>query len=134
MRPRDKRSIRSVDCAVGRYVRSVRRGSVPCRADGDAAGQAANYREAVERAELRAEQIRHILNERGVSLIQFVVYRNFGLHVDKLCRDYSGESLRLMVSDAIERWSSYGCDREILKQTCSQVFRLEVAMEAPATD
>ena len=91
MKPSDVRSIKSVDCAVSRYVRSVRRGSVPCRTDGDANSQAANYRDAAERAELRAEQIRRILNERGVSLIQFVVYRNFGLHVDKLFRDYSGE-------------------------------------------
>jgi len=122
MQPRDNRSIKSVDCAVSRYVRSVRRGSVPCRADGDANSQAASYRDAVERAELRAEQIRHILNERGVSLIQFVVYRNFGLHVDKLCRDYSGESLRLMVTDAIDRWTSYGCSPEILAAICEQVF------------
>jgi hypothetical protein len=68
MKPSDVRSIKSVDCAVSRYVRSVRRGSVPCRTDGDANSQAANYRDAAERAELRAEQIRRILNERGVSL------------------------------------------------------------------
>ena len=126
MRPRDLRSIKSVDCAVGRYVRSVRRGSVPCRADGDANSQAANYRDAVERAELRAEQIRHILNERGVSLIQFVVYRNFGLHVDKLFRDYSGETLRARALDAVLRWKCYGCSEELLKTICRQVFALEV--------
>ena len=126
MKPTDKRSIKTVDCAVSRYVRSVRRGSVPCRADGDANSQAANYRDAVERAELRAEQIRHILNERGVPLIQFVVYRNFGLHVDKLCRDYSGESLRLRVLDAVLRWKCYGCRPEVLKEICKQVFALEV--------
>ena len=129
MRPRDLRSVRSVDCAVSRYVRSVRQGSVPCRADGDANSQAANYRDAVERAELRAEQIRHILNERGVSLIQFVVYRNFGLHVDKLCRDHSGESLRLMVTDALDRWTSYGCDRAILSEICLKVFAVNLDSE-----
>jgi hypothetical protein len=126
MKPSDRRSIKSVDCAVSRYVRSVRRGSVPCRADGDANSQAANYRDAVERAELRAEQIRHILNERGVPLIQFVVYRNFGLHVDRLCRDYSGESLRLMVNDAIDRWSSYGCKPDVLTTICLKIFALDV--------
>jgi len=128
VKPRDFRSIRSVDCAVSRYVRSVRRGSVPCRADGDANGQTANYREAVERAELRAEQIRHILNERGVSLIQFMIYRNFGLHVDKLCRDYSGESLRLRarVSDAMLRWQCYGCSPTVLQAIVKSVFALDV--------
>ena len=125
MRPRDKRSIRSVDCAVSRYVRSVRQGSAPCRADGNAEGQAANYREAAERAELRAEQIRHILNERGVSLIQYVLYRSFGLHVDKLCRGYSGESLRLQVLDAVTRWTCYGCRPEVLRAVCQEVFGLD---------
>ena len=82
--------------------------------------------EAAEHAELRAEQIRHILNERGVPLIQFVVYRNFGLHVDKLCRDYSGETLRLRVLDAVLRWKCYGCRPEVLNEICKQVFALEV--------
>jgi hypothetical protein len=126
MKPRDGRSLLSVDCAVSRYVRSIRQGSAPCRADGNAEGQASNYREAAERAELRAEQVRHILNERGVSLIQYVLYRSFGLHVDKLCRDYSDESLRLRALDAVLRWQCYGCTREVLKEICRQVFKLEV--------
>ena len=125
MKPSDKRSILSVDCAVRRYAGSVRQGSVPCRADGNADGQAANYREAAERTELRAEQVRRVIMAHGVPLIQFVTYRNFGLHVDKLFRDYSGESLRLMVNDAIERWSSYGCKPDILQAICERVFGLE---------
>lgn len=126
MRPTDKRSLISVECAVRRYVGSVRQGLVPCRADGDAAGQAANYRESAERAELRAEQVRHILNRRGGSLIQFILYRNFGLHVDKLCRDYSDETLHLRVLDAVARWVGYGCTRQILADICREVFKLEV--------
>ena len=126
MRPRDLRSIISVDCAVRRYAGSVRQGSVPCRADGNAEGQAANYREAAERSELRAEQVRKVIMAHGVSLIQFMTYRNFGLHVDRLFRDYSGESLRLMVTDAITRWRSYGCDAGILGSICEQVFGLRL--------
>jgi hypothetical protein len=126
MKPRDIRSMKSVESAVSRYVRSVRQGSVPCRADGDAEGQAANYREAAERAELRAEQVRHVIMEHGVSLIQFALYRGFGLHVDKLCRDYSGESLRLRVLDAVLRWKCYGCKPEVLGEICRKVFALDV--------
>ena len=129
MKPRDIRSMKSVESAVSRYVRSVRQGSVPCRADGDAEGQAANYREAAERAELRAEQVRHVIMEHGVSLTQFALYRGFGLHVDKLCRDYTGESLRLMVTDAIARWTSYGCKLEVLKEICQRVFALDLSNE-----
>ena len=126
MKPSDRRSVLSVDCAVRRYVGSVRQGSASCRADGNAEGQAANYREAAERTELRAEQVRKVIMEHGVSLIQFMIYRNFGLHVDKLCRDYSGESLRLMVTDAIARWRSYGCNAGILGSICEQVFGLRL--------
>jgi len=126
MRPRDKRSIMSVECAVRRYANAIRQGSSPCRADRNADSQTANFREAAERAELRAEQIRHILNERGVSLIQFVSYRGFGLHVDKLCRGYSDESLRLQVSAAIARWKSYGCNPEVLRVICERVFGLSL--------
>ena len=130
MKPTDKRSVLSVESAVRRYANTIRQGSSPCRADRDAEGQAANYREAAERAELRAEQVRKVIMEHGVSLIQLMIYRNFGLHVDKLCRDYSGESLRLMVSDAIQRWSCYGCDSGILGSICEQVFGLKPRQEA----
>jgi hypothetical protein len=126
MKPTDKRSILSVESAVRRYANTIRQGTSPCRTDLDASLQAANYREAAERAELRAVHVRQVIMERGVSLIQFMIYRNFGLHVDRLCRDYSGESLRLRVLDAIDRWGSYGCDPEILKTICRQVFALEV--------
>jgi len=126
MKPTDRRSLLSVDCAVRRYAGSIRQGSSPCRADRNAESQAANYREAAEHAELRAEQVRHILNERGVSLIQYMIYRNFGLHVDKLCRDYSGESLRLRALDAVLRWKCYGCKPGVLEEICNQLFGLEV--------
>jgi hypothetical protein len=125
VKPTDKRSIRSVECAVRRYAGSVRQGSVPCRADGDAEGQAANYRDAAERAELRAEQVRKVIMAHGVPLIQFILYRNFGLRVDRLCRDYSGETLRLQVLDAVLRWTCYGCDRGILGSICEQDFGLD---------
>ena len=127
MKPFDKRRVIAVECAVRRYAGSVRQGSVPCRADGNAAGQAANYREAAERTELRAEQVRRVIMAHGVPLIQFMIYRNFGLHVDKLFRDYSGESLRLRALDAVLRWKCYGCKPEILKTICRQVFALEVS-------
>jgi len=126
MKPTDKRRVIAVERAVRRYAGSVRQGSVPCRADGNAGGQTANYREAAERTELRAEQVRRVIMAAGVSLIQFMIYRNFGLRVDKLCRDYSGESLRLMVMDAIVRWSSYGCKTDVLAEICLKVFALDL--------
>ena len=124
MKPTDKRRVIAVECAVRRYADALRQGENPCRADGDSAGQTENFRDAFERASLRYSQIKEVLCSAGVTVCQFVVYRSFGLHVDRLCRDYSGESLRLRVLDAILRWQYYGCDPVVLKAICEQVFRL----------
>lgn len=125
MRP-DVRRTTAVDRAVQRYAAALRQGIAPCRADGKSASQTDNFRDATERAELRYAQIKEVLCNSGVIVCQFVVYRSFGLHVDKLCRDYSGESLRLRVLDAVLRWKCYGCRPEVLKEICKNVFSLEV--------
>ena len=108
------------DVASGIFYR------VPGIPDGDSAGQTENFRDAFERASLRYAQIKEVLCDSGIVVCQFVVYRSFGLHVDKLCRDYSGESLRLRALDAILRWKCYGCRPEVLNEICKQVFRLEL--------
>lgn len=125
MRPKDKRRAISVDRAFQRYAGSVWRGSAPCRADGDSIGQAANYLDAAERSELRAEQVRQVIMAHGVSLIQFIPYRNFGLHVDKLVRNHSGATLRNLVLAAIDYWTAYGLRPEVLREICRTVFNLE---------
>jgi len=81
--------------------------------------------------ELRYSQVKEILCKAGVPTTQFVFYRNFGLHVDKLCRDYSGESLRPMVLDSIGRWAGYGCNPDVLATICRQVFGLEMDWSVP---
>ena len=102
---------------------------VPARSRPPSASQTENFRDAFERASLRYAQIKEVLCNSGVMVCQFVVYRSFGLHVDKLCRDYSGESLRLRALDAVLRWKCYGCKTEVLKTICRQVFALELADE-----
>jgi len=123
---RDSRRLLSVDRAVQRYAASLRQGSNPCRADGKSESQTENFRDAFERASLRYAQIKEVLCGAGVIVCQFVVYRSFGLHVDKLCRDYSGESLRLRVLDAVTHWTCYGCEPEVLKELCWKLFALEM--------
>ena len=116
----------SVDRAIKRYATTLRQGKNPCRADGNPAGQMENYRNAIERVELRYSQIRELLMGKGVPTIHFSFYRSFGLHVDKLCRDHAGETLRAGVAAAIARWVCYGCAREVLADICREVFKLEV--------
>ena len=121
-----RRSQAIVERAHQRYTSSVLQGSSPCRADGDAVAQSSNYVEAAERAELRADQVREVLMNHGVQLIQFVPYRNFGLHLDKLVRNHSGATLRNLVLAAIEYWTAYGLRPEVLREICRKVFALEV--------
>jgi hypothetical protein len=116
----------AVEVAWTRYESSLRQGVAPCRADGDSADQVSNYRDAAERAEMRYTQVKEVLNDLGVSPSQFVAFRGFGLHADKLFREYSGETLRARILDAIQRWTCYGCRPEVLKEICKQVFKLEV--------
>ncbi|HUW30209.1 MAG TPA: hypothetical protein VM223_01215 [Planctomycetota bacterium] len=126
MMPSDRYRHIAVEIAWRRYESSLRQGSTPCRGDGNSAGQVDNYREAAERAEMRYAQVKKVLNDFRISPCQFVAYRGFGLHVDKLFRDYSAEALRARVLDAILRWQCYGCCLHVLRAICGRVFGLEV--------
>ena len=126
MKP-DTRRLLSVDRAIKRYATTLRQGKNPCRADGNPAGQMENYRDAIQRVELRYSQVRQLLMENGVPTIHFSFYRSFGLYVDKLCRDHAGETLRSGVAAAVQRWTCYGCNPEVLRSICEQVFRLTLS-------
>ena len=130
MRP-DVRRTTAVDRAVQRYAATLRQGSNPCRADGNSESQTENFRDACERTSLRYAQIKEVLCGAGISPCLFIVYRSFGLHVDKLFRDYSGESLRLRVLDAVLRWKCYGCKPAVLSEICKQVFKLSSVCDEP---
>jgi len=123
---RDSFRQKAVEIAWRRYQASLRQGSVPCRADGDKEGQAENFRDSAERSEMRYEQVKNLLCDMGVPTIQFVTYRGFALHVDKLWGDHADETLRDCVRHAIQRWTSYGCTEQILRDICRKVFELEV--------
>jgi hypothetical protein len=126
VKPDTSRQI-AVDRATRRYGNAVRQGSIPCRADGNSAGQTYNYRTAAERSELRFTQVKQVLMEHGVPPIQFVPYRNFALHLDKLFRQHSGAALRNLVLAAIEYWSAYGLHTDVLIDICVQVFGLTLS-------
>ena len=126
MKPDTRRQI-AVDRATRRYGNAVRQGSIPCRADGNSAGQTYNYRTAAERSELRFTQVKQVLMERGVPPIQFVPYRNFALHLDKLFRQHSGETLHQFASAAVDYWTAYGLRSDVLSDICVQVFGLTLS-------
>jgi len=126
MKRMDSRRQVSVERALRRYTNSVLQGSSPCRADGNSVTQSENYYDAAQRTALRADQVREVIMARGVQLIQFVPYRNFGLHVDKLTRNHSDATLHNLALAAVEYWSAYGLRTEVLSDICVQVFGLKV--------
>ena len=117
---------RTAERAVRRYASSLKYGANARRRDGNTEEQAANYSRAVERAGLRTAEVRQVLMAHGILPMYFMTYGNFGLHVDKLIREYSTETLRQLVQLAIARWTRDGSKPEVLKTICEQVFRLEV--------
>jgi hypothetical protein len=123
VKPDIRRQI-AVDRATRCYENAVRQGSIPCRADGNSAGQTYNYRTAAERSELRFMQVKQVLMAHGVPPIQFVPYRNFALHLDKLFRQHSGETLRSLAAAAVDYWTAYGLSPDVLLAVTATVFNI----------
>jgi len=116
----------ALDSAVSRYLRALRQGAVPCRADRDPDAQTANYRQALERNELRAAQVRQVLDSIGVPPVQHLAFRRYALHLDKLCRKYSGRTLKARARLALDYWTASGLDPAILRTVAQQVFGLSL--------
>lgn len=112
------------DPAVSRYLRSLRQGTSPCRADGDSETQTANYRRGHERNALLNARLRRLLDSCAVSPALRLPYRNFCLHLDKLCRRYSGKTLRRLAALALDRSAASGLDPAILKAIARQLLGL----------
>ena len=119
----DKKRRAAVERAACRYARAVRKARVT-RADGATWQQTENYRLACERAELRTAQVKQVVYSMGTSEIHVVAYRNFGLHVDKLVRNYSGVTLSRLAIAAIDRWTAAGLRQDVLEAICRRVFNL----------
>uniref|UniRef100_A0A7C4C9Y1 Uncharacterized protein n=1 Tax=candidate division WOR-3 bacterium TaxID=2052148 RepID=A0A7C4C9Y1_UNCW3 len=108
--------------AVGRYLRAIRRGTNPCRADSDAETQAANYRRGMERNALRTAQLVRILARFALSPALRLPYRNYCLHLDKLCRTCSGKTLKTRAALALDHWTAAGLNPTILRTIAEEVY------------
>jgi len=114
----------AVEKAAGRYARTLRQGIATCRSDGDPKEQTENYRRYLERQSLRMAQVGQVLNAMNVPWLQRVAYQNYGKHLDKLCREYSGRTLEGLGRAAVLRWTSYGLEPSVLRAVAEQVFNL----------
>jgi hypothetical protein len=132
MKQRDTRTLdRSVEAACRKYERALSRGRSNPRADGKTREQLENFRQGIERMACRTTQMKQLICSRGVPLIQFVSYRSFTQHVDKITREYRGEALRNLALIAIDRWLAYGLNRDVLLEICAQIFNLDLSAPAP---
>jgi hypothetical protein len=124
MLPSDPVRQTAVNRAVERYARTLRQGTNPCRADRDPSAQTDNYRRALEQQELRAEQVRSVLDSLGVPRIHHIAYRSYALQLDAIIRRYSGETLRALLMAASSRWTRYGLDPKVLRAIAERVYGL----------
>lgn len=118
---------RTVQRAKDRYEQSLVSGNATRRQDGDIGEQARRYHNAIKHLRNRLKEVKELLMAQGVPLIQFVRYCNFALHIDRLCRQYSGTTLNLEVRIAMNRWLASGLKRELLEAICREVFELELS-------
>jgi len=61
-----------------------------------------------------------------VQVTEFVFYRNYALHLGKLFRNYSGETLRRLAQEAYAHWRALGCRPDVLKSICEQMLGLDL--------
>ncbi|MEO0049616.1 MAG: hypothetical protein ABIK42_00530 [candidate division WOR-3 bacterium] len=114
------------DVAAERYLRRLVNGECTRRWDEDIKGQVKAYQQMRNYLENLWLEVRRILEQRRVPVYQFLYYRNFAQHIDRLWRHYSGRQLVLQVQLAIEKWQGYGLRREILREIFEKIIGIEI--------
>ena len=92
--------------------------------DGNIEGQVDNYQQAAQHHAIVGSGIRAVLNDQGVPVTLFSMYRAFSLQVDKIIRQHDGETRRYLLQMAVDRWTFRGLNSEVLRAICHQVFSL----------
>ncbi len=121
----ESRLCRIIERTTQRYALKLARGDASVRADHDLTAQVRAYQMAMQEQEKRMAEARKVLGRAGVPLNEFLLYRNFVRHIDRLCRTRTGRTLDLLIQTAILRWQAYGLDRKILLTLCQEVFGME---------
>lgn len=68
-------------------------------------------------------QVKQVLDEEGVSIIQYPFYLNFGREMWRLKRmEISGESLAVEAATLIGKWVARGLSQSVLETIRTQVF------------
>lgn len=115
-----------LDESCRRYGRAIRSGRCTTRWDGDVDGQVERYHRGMERSQSIDEQVRVALFELGVPRIQHREYRNFGQHIDRVCRKYESKTRLNEVLHAVAQWSARGARRGVLVALCRMAFDVEL--------
>lgn len=118
--------LRAVQQACRKYQAALEQGTTPKRVDGNVSDQVEGFQSGHERMQFCIGRIKQLLGRRGVSLIQFFPYYNFGHHVDKICREHEGKTLIILTRIAIAKWVAMSLDQDILEEICEQVFTIDV--------
>jgi len=120
---------KDIDRVCAKFERQLRAGLGTRRSDNDMARQTRNFRRGIAPYVEMETPVRQILNESGVSVIQYALYFNFSRRVAKLKMQYSAITLFHEASLAVSHWTRQGLTPEILKTICRQVFDLDLDAE-----
>jgi hypothetical protein len=118
--------MKDIDLRCARFERRLRTGPCSRRSDNDLDKQVRNYRKGYAPIAVADGRVRDILNEEGVSIIQYVIYLNFGRRMVRLSRMYTDKTLRYEALLAVAQWEYQGLSREVLKTICRVVFDLDL--------
>jgi hypothetical protein len=121
--------MKDFDLRCARFEHGLRSGPGSRRSDNDLDKQVRNYRKGSAPIAAADGRVRDILNEEGVSVIQYVIYLNFGRRMARLSRMYTDKTLRFEAMLAVAQWQYQGSSRDILTTICRQVFDLDLDAE-----
>ena len=117
---------KDIERVCARFERQLRAGLGTRRSDNDVARQTRNFRRGIAPYVEMETPVRQILNQSGVSIIQYALYFNFGRRVAKLKREYSSNTLFQETLLAVSHWTRQGLRPEVLKTICQGVFNLDL--------
>jgi hypothetical protein len=122
---------KDIERVCARFERQLRAGLGTRRSDNDLARQAKNFRRGIAPYVEMEMPVRQILNESGVSVIQYALYFNFSRRLAKLKKEYSANTLVQEAWLAVSHWTRQGLKPEILKTICYVVFNLDLDRHPP---
>ncbi|MEO0073826.1 MAG: hypothetical protein ABIK43_04110 [candidate division WOR-3 bacterium] len=108
-----------------RYYLKLKYGSQH-RTDQNIRLQADNYWRGYEPVHVVDMQVKELLMQLGVSMLQYVPFANFARQVGRFCRQHGSLVQQAGIAELVSRYQEMGLSRDVLVAICRKIFELEV--------